>query len=492
MSNGDDDPADGSEGADGDAAADEPEATAPTLPDEATEESLTEYLDEIETLLDDAETEADLDDVEALLDDAEGALADADLPEPDEDDEDADDPRGDLEDRIAALRESVEEARGPYAEDVVEAIETAASTLEDTEWTADGHGDAAEAVRAFVDAAADAVDVEAVDDGETDGDAADALLDEVAEAADEDGGNGDDDGETADADGPETADGPDGEVPIADLVAALDAVAGAIGEADLDPDDDAETIAALLEATGALEDGLEDAEEWDDLETHEQLRAQGYYDVLGHYKDYPVEWAALKEHEARGNVDMILLALDSLQSDFMERHCLEALERMGKRGKTEASLEELVGRAGKRDQFAIRILGKMAAEEAVETLLEYVDEDSNPQLQKATFKALGEIGATDAVGPLAGKLEMEDDHVRPLAARALGLIGDARAVDPLADALAEDDSDDVRAAAGWALRQIGTREALETVADYADERSFIVQTEAEKAKAALDAAATPA
>jgi len=31
------------------------------------------------------------------------------------------------------------------------------------------------------------------------------------------------------------------------------------------------------------------------------------------------------------------------------------------------------------------------------------------------------------------KLEMENEHVRPLAARALGLIGDTRAVDPLAD-----------------------------------------------------------
>ncbi|OYR53789.1 HEAT repeat domain-containing protein [Halorubrum halodurans] len=484
MSNGDDDPADASEEVDADdaAAADEPEATAPTLPDEATEESLTEYLDEIEAALEDAETEADLDDVEALLADAEDALTDADLPDPDEDDEDADDPRGELEDRIAELREGVEDARGPYAEDVVEAIETAASTLEDTEWTADGHEDAAEAVRTFIAAAADAVDVEAV---EEDADAADAILDEVAET-DADDAAADETDETTDAGGAA------GAVPVAELVAALDAVADEIGGAGLDPDDDAETIAALLEAADALESDLEDAEEWDDLETHEQLRAQGYYDVLGHYKDYPVEWAALKEHEAQGNVDMILLALDSLQSEFMERHCLEAFERMGKRGKTEASLEELLGRAGKRDQFAIRILGKMAAEEAVETLLEYVDEDSNPQLQKATFKALGEIGATDAVGPLAAKLEMENDHVRPLAARALGLIGDTRAIDPLADALAGDASDDVRAAAGWALRQIGTREALEAAAEYADERSFIVQTEAEKAKAALDAAATPA
>jgi HEAT repeat protein len=134
----------------------------------------------------------------------------------------------------------------------------------------------------------------------------------------------------------------------------------------------------------------------------------------------------------------------------------------------------------------------MAAAEAAETLIEYVDEDSNPQLQKATFKTLGEIGATDAVGPLAEKLTMENDQVRPYAARALGLIGDTRAIEPLANALEEDDDDDVRAAAGWALRQIGTREALEAVAEYADERSFVVQTEAEKARAALDAAATPA
>ena len=450
MSNGDD-PADASEGADADdpEGDDEPAATAPTLPDEATEESLTEYLDEIETALTDAETEADLDDVEALLDDAENALADADLPEPDEDDEDADDPRSDLEDRIETLRESLSDARGPYADDVVDAIDAAADTLADTEWTANGRSDAADAVGVFVDDATVAVDATVV----VDDDGIEALTD------------------------------------------ALSAVADAVGDAALDPDDDADTIAELLDATDALSDALEAAEEWEDLETHEQLRAQGYYDVLGHYKDFPVEWAALKEHETRGNVDMILLALDSLQSDFMERHCLEAFERMGKRGKTEASLEELLGRAGKRDQFAIRILGKMAADEAVETLVEYVDEASNPQLQKATFKALGEIGTTEAIQPLANQLDPDgdtDDLVRPYAARALGLIGDTRAVDPLADALAEDDSDDLRAAAAWALRQIGTQDALETVAKYADERSFMVQTEAEKAKTTLDAAAQAA
>ena len=446
MNNGDDDPADAPEDADEPKEEDGPGATAPALPDEATEESLTEYLDEIEAALDDAETEAALDDVDALLDDAEGALAEADLPEPDEDEEDDEDPRAVLEDRIEELRGGVDDARGPYADDVVDAIDAAASAVTDTEWTAEGYGSVADAVEVFVDDATVAVEADV----------------------------------TVGGDDPE------------DLVDALEALADAVGDAGLDPDGDADTIAELLAASGALDGALDDAEEWDDLETHEQLRAEGYYDVLGHYKDFPVEWAALKEHESRGNVDMILLALDSLTSDFMERHCLEALERMGKRGKTDASLEELLGRAGKRDQFAIRILGNMAAEEAVDTLVEYVDEDSNPQLQKATFKTLGEIGASEAVDPLAAKLTMENDEVRPYAARALGLIGDTRAVDPLADALADDESDDVRAAAGWALRQIGTRDALETVAEYADERSYLVQTEAEKARSALDAAATPA
>ena len=489
MSNGDDDPADAPEEADAPdepAAEDAAEETLPARPDEATEESLTEYLDEIETVLEAAETEADLDDVEALLDDAEDVLADADLPEPNEDDEDADDPRGDLEDRIGELHDGLEDARGPYAEDAIASIEEAKTAVEETEWTVPGHEDVVAAVESFVAEAADAID-----DGELDVDDLEEL-EAIGDAADDDAEGGDiDAGSDDDSEGGDDIDdvgAAPGDVSLEDLTAVLTVVTEGIEDAALDPDGDAEAIAALLEATEALEAALDDAEEWDDLETHEQLRAQGYYDVLGHYKDFPVEWSALKEHEKRGNVDMVLLALSSLQSDFMERHCLEALERMGKRAKSEESLEVLLGRAGKRDQFAIRILGKMAAEEATETLVDYVDEDSNPGLQKATFKALGEIGATEAVQPLANKLEMENDNVRPYAARALGLIGDTRAIDPLADVLAEDGSDDVRAAAGWALRQIGTEEALEAAAKHADERVYIVQTEAEKATKALDSA----
>jgi HEAT repeat protein len=143
-------------------------------------------------------------------------------------------------------------------------------------------------------------------------------------------------------------------------------------------------------------------------------------------------------------------------------------------------------KAQRRDKPAIKALGKMAAEDAVETLVEYVDTDSDPGLQKVTFKALGEIGSEEATQPLANKLEMDNDNVRPHAARALGLLGDTRAIGPLSDALADDESANVRSAAAWALRQIGTEEALEAAADYVDDRSYLVQHEAELAAEALE------
>jgi hypothetical protein len=396
--------------------------------DELPAETLDSRLDDAAEALDAAETEADLDDVASTLDAIADDIDAAEFPEP-EDDESS--PGEELEDRLADLRDDLEAARGPYAEDAVEAIEDAAATVEDTRWTDAGEAAVADAVEAFVD------ELAAVDD----------------------------------------AFAVDGEAPGARLDVASDAVESA----GLDPDADAETIAALLDATDALADDLEAAEEWDDLETHEQLRAEGFYDILGHYKDFPPEWAALKEWEQRGDVEMVLLALDSFQSDFMERHCLEALTRMN----DEAAFEAMHQRAGKRDEPGIRALGKMAAEDAVDTLLEYVDADSDPGLQKVTFKALGEIGSREATGPLANKLAADNEGIRPHAARALGLIGDTRAIDPLADALADDDSDEVRAAAAWALRQIGTERALEAAAEFDDDRAYLVQEEARRAADAL-------
>lgn len=405
--------------------------------EDVTVEGLEERLDEAEAELEAAETETDLDAVEGRLDAIAADLEATEFPEPE--DEDEEDPAEAVESRLSDLREELEGKRGPYAEDVVSDVESAQGTIEETRWTAQGIEGVQETVDAFLTDAGDALD-------ESFGSASEA------------------EAETLSAD--------------------LEPVAEAVAAADLDPDDDAETIAELVAATEALQSGLEDAEEWDDLETNEQLMAEGYYDVLGHYKDFPPEWAALKVHEQEGNVDMVLLALDSLGSDFMERHCLEVITRMGHPGAFDAMHQ----RAQKRDKPAIRALGKMGAgaEGAVETLLEYVDTDSDPQLQKVTFQALGEIGSEKATQALANKLEMDNQHVRPHAAHALGLLGDTRAIDPLTDTLADDEDSNVRTAAAWALRQIGTEKALEAVAEHEDARSYTLQAEGEKARDALD------
>ncbi|MEF8868564.1 MAG: HEAT repeat domain-containing protein, partial [Haloarculaceae archaeon] len=76
-------------------------------------------------------------------------------------------------------------------------------------------------------------------------------------------------------------------------------------------------------------------------------------------------------------------------------------------------------------------------------------------------------------------------EVRSAAATALGHIGDTRAVAPLADVLADDETDSVRAAAARALNAIGTERALEEAAGYVEDRSYVVQVEAEKAAEAL-------
>lgn len=393
-------------------------------------ESFDARLGEAEEALDAAETEADLDAVDETLDAAERDLETVDRP--DKDEEDAEDPAAEVKDRLADLRDSVEAERGPYAEDVADNVTLAAETVRETRWTEAGEHEVETAVAEFSEGVSEVLGQKIPKD--------------------------DDPADTLDTTGEE------------------------IREPGFDPDADAEAVSALVETVETLETGLDDAEEWDDLETREQLSAQGFYDVLGHYKDFPLEWSALKEYEQRGNVEMVLLALDSLGSDFMERHALETITRMN----DDRAFDEMHARAGKRDKPGIKAVGKMAVPDAVETLVEYVDTDSDPALQKVTFRALGEIGDERATQPLANKLSMENDVVRSHAARALGMVGDTRAVRPLAATLADDEVESVRAAAAWALRQVGTQRALERAAEYTDDRSYLVAYEAGQARDALD------
>jgi soluble cytochrome b562 len=436
---------------DGDEPADESEQETEEAPAESEEteqeadeleartpEALDERLDEVETALDEADTEADLDAVEEDLDSVEEDIEAADLPEPDEDEEDVEDPRDELESRVTELREALDEQRGPYAEDAIEEVESAQSTLTETRWTEQGEGEVAEVVQSFLDSA-----------GES--------LGEEFSAADDD---------------PEF------------LATALGEVTETIESRELDPDEDAETVGELVAAADELTTGLDDAEEWDDLTVREKLTVEGFYDVLEPEtrKDFPPEWNAIKIYEKRNEPEPILRGLDMFGSDFMEEHCIESLKRLG----APAAYDEMEQRAQKRNKPPIEVLGKIGDERALDTLHEYIEGESDPALQKVTIKAIGEIGSSDSTQPVADRLVADNETVRSNAARALGLIGDTRAIAPLADVLDDDKSNSVRASAAWALNQIGTEKALDAAREHADDRSFLVQSEAEKADRAMN------
>ncbi|SIR86609.1 HEAT repeat domain-containing protein [Natronorubrum thiooxidans] len=415
---------------------------------EAIRDDLGSFEDDVERLesaLEAADTEDDLDVVEADLEAFRDEFDEVEIPEPPEtedDDEEDEEPApeevlqeryDEIDSDVSDLESDLEDQRGPYGEDVVSEIESASGTITGTRWTEEGNAELLAAVDDFLETFNE-------------------LLDTSVTRTDE----GD-------------------EVPT-QLEATLEDAADAVDDADLDADDDAETIAGLLECCDDLQSDIDDSTEWTDLKVREQMRREGFYDVLDHVKDFPPEWHALKVHEKRGNVEMILLALETFDSDFMEEHCLEALERMG----PEEAIEPMLQKANRRDTAAMSILGKIGvdSDDVVETLLDYVD--SNPNLQQPAFRALGEVGAEDAVQPIANQLVDENPDARSWAARALGLIGDTRAIEPLADVLADDDEDRVRASAAWALNQIGTAAALEIVANYGDDRAYLVQAEAEK------------
>lgn len=395
-----------------------------------------ERLDTIADALAEAETEADLDAIEADLDGIEDEIDEAELPEPpepdDEDEEEPPDPREELENRVDELRGDLEDQRGPYASEVVDEIGSAAGTIRTTEWADEGREELVPVVDSFLETVEEIVGIELPSASEPE---------------------------------PET---------LADY---LEEAAEAVEEAGLHPDDDTPAIESLLDAAADLSSGVDAATAFSDLEVREQLNRRGFFDVLGHYKDFPPEWSAIKVHEQERNVEMILLAFDLLDSNFMEEHCVDALRRLG----DPAALEPMLALAKRRDKDAITVLGKIGDPEPVDMLLDYADTESDPLLQQVSLKALGEIGDADATDGVAQGLVAEDDRVRSMAARALGMIGDTRAIDPLADVLAEDEVEHVRGSAAWALVEIGTAAALERVAEYREDASYLVETEARKA-----------
>jgi len=417
------------------------EGGEPPEPDDP--EPFAERLDEAADAVDRAETEDDLDRVEATLDEIDADLEAAVFAVEIEDEEEAEDeaedeqeeeenPRDEFEDRLSDLRADVEDQRGPYRDDVVDALAEAVSTIEGSEWTKEGEASVVAAVEKYVERAGDTLEETFAFDAETPADAA----------------------------------------------MTLETVKETVGETPLDPDDDAGTIDALLVAAENLSSDLDDAQVWSDLEVREQLTREGFYDVITpeNLKDFPPEWSAIKVYGKAGEFEPILSAMEKLDSDFMEDNILDAIEHEA----PDAAYDQVHALAQRRNKKPVRILGRIADERACETLHDFLG-GGDVQLEQTSLGALGAIGSEESTEPVAQRLAADDPTIRSSAARALGMIGDTRAIDPLGDVLAEDDDDSVRASAAWALNQIGTERALETAAAYAGDRSYLVQVEAEKA-----------
>lgn len=399
-------------------------------------------VEEFETRLEDlaaeveaASTEADLDDVEATLEDIESELEETSF-ESDansgEDEEGGEDSRDNLEERVETFREDIEEQRGPYTDDVLTELDSASGSITTNEWTEEGETAVVSAVSSFLETASQALQ----------------------------------ESFTLDTAGTE------------EIAATVAEIGDAVEKADLHPDDDGETIGTLLEAAEELGAELDDAQVFGDLEKREQLRRRGFYDVLDpkNRTDFPPEWNAVKLHEAQRNVEHLLRALEMFDSDFMEENVLDALEHLG----PESAYDDIQALAQRRNIQPVRILGRIGDDRACEMLEGFLD-SGDVELEKTALWSLGAIGARDSMEPVAQRLAADNSEIRSAAARSLGRIGDTRAIDPLEERLETDGDGRVRASAAWALAQIGTERALEVVDQYTDDRSYLVQSEAQKA-----------
>ncbi|MFB6133360.1 MAG: HEAT repeat domain-containing protein [Halanaeroarchaeum sp.] len=404
-------------------------------------------LDDVAEALDDADTEDDLDAIDDRLAEIREDLEAAEIPtiEPEEEDEEPVDPKEDVDSRIEDLQDEADDQRGPYAEDVVDAIADVQSTVSSTRWAAEGTDELVPGFETFFD------DITAYVDAD--------VGDPVADPA--------------------------------ELAAELDEATDAVEAAELDADDDAGAIAGLLDAVDDLEKHVEDCTAWLDLEVRERLRREGFYEPIegGKHKDFPPEWSALKAWEKRNDVEMVTLLLDTMgDSDFIQRHCVESLLRMGGPN----GLDALTPLANRRNELAVEAIGKVGHEDGIGAVEGHAESTGNPSLQTTALKALGAIGSDETTETVAEQLDVEDASVRSQAARSLGLIGDPRAIDPLEDALEADEDQTVRASAVWALVQIGTERALEVASTYATDEPYLVKVEAKKAESALESVSAPA
>jgi len=289
-------------------------------------EALAADLEGLDSTLEAAETEDDLDVVEADLESFRPnsrasrcrSRREIDEDEADEDEEPAPEEelqRGVRRDRDRSLGPRVRPRRtsGAYGDDVVSEINDASGTITGTRWTEEGKAELIEAVDGFLDELNGLLEssVTLVNRGETVPEQLDATLDDASEA---------------------------------------------VEDAALDADDDAETIAGLLEATDDLQSDIDDATECGPIRDPRAAPPGGYYDVLDHVRT-SAGWHALKVHEKQGK-----RRADPARPRVVRLRLHGRTLHGGPRADgAEEAIDPMLQKANRRDQAAMAVLGRSAS-----------------------------------------------------------------------------------------------------------------------------------
>jgi HEAT repeat protein len=155
---------------------------------------------------------------------------------------------------------------------------------------------------------------------------------------------------------------------------------------------------------------------------------------------------------------------------------VHAAKALGKLGEVKA-VEPLIAALkdfGVRPYAAIalgQIGDKRGLDEAINALINDLNDKTFASVRRTAAIALGEIGDSSGVEPLIAALKDQDEVVRFYAAIALGRIGDRRVIPELERVAKEDKEEFVRNAAKKALEEIASKVEVPTAINPLDKKA---------------------
>ena len=159
-----------------------------------------------------------------------------------------------------------------------------------------------------------------------------------------------------------------------------------------------------------------------------------------------------------GVVGDIIEILQNSKYAYRRQHCATALGLLKAEEAIQVLVECLQDKANNVRGSAATALGRIGTEQAVAPLIECLQDEAN-SVRGSAASALGQIDSKQAVFPLIELLNDEDIICRSSAATALGRIGTEQAVAPLIECL-QDEANSVRGSAATALGRIGSEQAV--------------------------------